>query len=124
MLVNLNSFPDRKQLLRRYCWLALPTMIHNNQVIEKLKTIYDPEIPVNIYDLGLIYAITITGNKVHVLMTLTTATCPAAAFLSEEVALVVHEIPDVEDVNVEVVYEPKWTREMMRPEAREVLGFD
>ena len=99
-------------------------MIHNNQVIEKLKTIYDPEIPVNIYDLGLIYAINITGNNVHVLMTLTTATCPAAAFLSEEVVLVIQEIPEVEDVNVEVVYEPKWTREMMRPEAKALLGFD
>lgn len=99
-------------------------MIHNNQVIEKLKTIYDPEIPVNIYDLGLIYAINITGNNVHVLMTLTTATCPAAAFLSEEVSLVIQEIPEVEDVNVEVVYEPKWTREMMRPEAKALLGFD
>jgi metal-sulfur cluster biosynthetic enzyme len=99
-------------------------MIHNNQVIEKLKTIYDPEIPVNIYDLGLIYAITITGNNIHVLMTLTTATCPAAAFLSEEVNLVLQEIPEVEAVNVEVVYEPKWTRDKMRPEAKALLGFD
>lgn len=99
-------------------------MIHNDQVIEKLKTIYDPEIPVNIYDLGLIYNITITGNNVHVLMTLTTATCPAAAFLSEEVNLVLQEIPEVQEINVEVVYEPKWTREMMRPEAKTLLGFD
>ncbi|HEY1021665.1 MAG TPA: iron-sulfur cluster assembly protein [Flavisolibacter sp.] len=99
-------------------------MIHNDQVIEKLKTIYDPEIPVNIYDLGLIYNITITGNNVHVFMTLTTATCPAAAFLSEEVNLVLQEIPEVQEINVEVVYEPKWTREMMRPEAKTLLGFD
>ncbi|MBB1285088.1 DUF59 domain-containing protein [Flavisolibacter sp. BT320] len=98
-------------------------MIHNNQVIEKLKTIFDPEIPVNIYDLGLIYNITITGNNIHVLMTLTTATCPAAAFLSEEVNLVLQEIPEAGDINVEVVYEPKWTRDMMRPEAKSLLGF-
>ena len=98
-------------------------MIHNNQVIEKLKTIFDPEIPVNIYDLGLIYDITITGNNIHVLMTLTTATCPAAAFLSEEVNLVLQEIPEAGDINVEVVYEPKWTRDMMRPEAKSLFGF-
>ncbi|HEV7332251.1 MAG TPA: iron-sulfur cluster assembly protein [Flavisolibacter sp.] len=98
-------------------------MIYNEQVIEKLKTIYDPEIPVNIYDLGLIYHIATSENNIHVLMTLTTATCPAAALLSEEVALVLQEIPGAGEINVEVVYEPRWTRDLMSPEAKSLLGF-
>ena len=98
-------------------------MITNEQVIEGLKTIYDPEIPVNIYDLGLIYDITITENDVQVLMTLTTATCPAAAFLSEEVGLVLQDIPGMGKVDVEVVYEPRWTRDLMSAEAKTQLGF-
>lgn len=98
-------------------------MIDNSFVVEKLKTIYDPEIPVNIYDLGLIYKIEITGNDVHVVMTLTTATCPAAAFMPEEVRSVLEEIPSIGNITVDVVYEPKWTRERMSAEAREQLGF-
>ena len=98
-------------------------MINNDQVIEKLKTIFDPEIPVNIYDLGLIYGITIHDNDVQVEMTLTTATCPAAAFLSEEVTLVLQEIPGIGTVDVSVVYEPKWTREPMSADAKSALGF-
>ncbi|RYZ62557.1 MAG: DUF59 domain-containing protein [Chitinophagaceae bacterium] len=98
-------------------------MISNSQVIEKLKTIFDPEIPVNIYDLGLIYGITTDNNNVQVVMTLTTATCPAAAFLSEEVNLVLQEIPGIGTIDVAVVYEPKWTRELMSEEAKSALGF-
>ena len=66
-------------------------MITEEEIIQKLKTVYNPEIPVNIYDLGLVYDINITGNAVHVVMTLTTATCPAAAFIPEEVKNVLHE---------------------------------
>ncbi|HEU4901361.1 MAG TPA: iron-sulfur cluster assembly protein [Flavisolibacter sp.] len=98
-------------------------MINNNLVIEKLKTIYDPEIPVNIYDLGLIYSIDIDDNIIHVVMTLTTATCPAAAFMPEEVRMVLQEIPEAGTVTVDVVYEPRWTRDRMSEAAKQQLGF-
>ena len=98
-------------------------MISSDIVITKLKAIYDPEIPVNIYDLGLIYAINIEGNNVRVMMTLTTATCPAAAFMPAQVKMAIEEIPGVGDVFVEVVYEPRWTRDRMSLEAKQQLGF-
>lgn len=98
-------------------------MLTEQTVIEALKTIYDPEIPVNIYDLGLIYNIEINESKVKVLMTLTTATCPAAAFMPEEVKTVLLETGEVEDAEVTVTYEPRWTRERMSHEAREQLGY-
>lgn len=98
-------------------------MLSEQVIIDALKTIYDPEIPVNIYDLGLIYDIRINGDDVHVVMTLTTATCPAAAFMPEEVKTVLLETGKIAHAEVEVTYEPKWTRDRMSPEAREQLGF-
>ncbi|HEX6913713.1 MAG TPA: iron-sulfur cluster assembly protein [Chitinophagaceae bacterium] len=98
-------------------------MLSKETVIDALKTIYDPEIPVNIYDLGLIYHILIKNNDVRIIMTLTTATCPAAAYMPEEVKTVLLETGGIENVEVEVVYEPKWTRDRMSAEAKEQLGF-
>lgn len=98
-------------------------MIRKEDVIAALKTIYDPEIPVNIYDLGLIYDITVSGTDVHVLMTLTTASCPAAAFMPEEVKTVLYELKTIDNVQVEIVYEPRWTRDRMSEEAKLSLGF-
>ena len=93
-------------------------------VIEKLKTIFDPEIPVDIYSLGLIYNIEIKNkDEVFINMTLTTATCPAAAYLPEEIMAVIKEISSVKEVHVHIVYQPKWTRELMSEEARSALGF-
>lgn len=92
-------------------------------VIDKIKTIYDPEIPVNIYDLGLIYDVKVEGTEVEVLMTLTTATCPAAAFMPEEVKTVIYELPGVSQVKVDVTYEPRWTRDMMSTAAKQLLGY-
>jgi metal-sulfur cluster biosynthetic enzyme len=98
-------------------------MITNDAVIDKLKTIYDPEIPVNIYDLGLIYDVKVIGTEVYIVMTLTTATCPAAAFMPEEVKNVLFEIDGVTNVQLYVVYEPRWTRDKMSAAAKAVLGF-
>jgi metal-sulfur cluster biosynthetic enzyme len=98
-------------------------MISTDTIIAQLRTIYDPEIPVNIYDLGLIYDIRITGNNAHITMTLSTATCPAAAFMPEEVKTVLLETGEIEAVTVDVVYEPKWTRDRMSEAAKEQLGF-
>ena len=98
-------------------------MITKEDIITTLQTIYDPEIPVNIYDLGLIYNIAINGNDVYITMTLTTATCPAAAFMPEEVKTIILDSGKVDNVEVSVVYEPKWTRDRMSEDAKETLGF-
>lgn len=98
-------------------------MLSEQTIIEALKTVYDPEIPVNIYDLGLIYEVKLTDGNVHIVMTLTTATCPAAAFMPEEVKNVVYEVEGVQNVEVDVVYEPRWTKDKMSDEAKALLGF-
>jgi metal-sulfur cluster biosynthetic enzyme len=82
-------------------------MISAPAVIDALKTVYDPEIPVNIYDLGVIYDVKVIGTEVYIVMTLTTATCPAAAFMPEEVKNIIYEIRGVTAVHVDVVYEPR-----------------
>jgi FeS assembly SUF system protein len=98
-------------------------MITSKAVENELKTIYDPEIPVNIYDLGLIYNIQVIAGDVYIIMTLTTATCPAAAFLPEQVNASIKNIAGVENVHVDVVYEPRWTKDRMSKEAKKQLGF-
>ena len=97
--------------------------LNQSVIVEKLRTVYDPEIPVNIYDLGLIYHINIIVQDIYIVMTLTTASCPAAAFLPEEVKNVLHEIPGAARVHVDIVYEPQWTSDKMSTEARKLLGF-
>ena len=93
-------------------------------VIEKLKTIFDPEIPIDIYNLGLIYKVDFKDtNDVFITMTLTTATCPAAAYMPEEVESAIRESPEVKNVHVHIVWEPKWNRSMMSNEARKKLGY-
>jgi FeS assembly SUF system protein len=98
-------------------------MITSEAVESVLKTIYDPEIPVNIYDLGLIYNIQVIAGDVYIIMTLTTATCPAAAFLPEQVNESIKNIEGVKNVHVDVVYEPRWTKDRMSKEAKTQLGF-
>jgi FeS assembly SUF system protein len=98
-------------------------MLSEALVIEQLKTIFDPEIPVNIYDLGLIYDVKLIGQDVYILMTLTTATCPAAAFMPEEVKNAVQKVKGVTKVHVDVVYEPRWTKDKMSDKAKEALGW-
>lgn len=93
-------------------------------IIAALKTVYDPEIPVNIYDLGLIYKIDITPpGHVHVQMTLTTPNCPEAQNIPSMVEAVVRSVECVVDVQIELVWEPPWTKENMSEEARLVLGM-
>lgn len=94
------------------------------QIVEVIKTVYDPEIPVNVYDLGLIYNITIYDDRtVLVLMTLTAPNCPAAGFLPGQVEDRVRDVPDVEEARVQLTFDPPFTMEMMSEEARLELGF-
>lgn len=93
-------------------------------VIAQLKTIFDPEIPVNIYDLGLIYDVAINEqHHVHVQMTLTSPGCPVAQTFPGTVEKSVNEVPGVADCTVELVWEPPWTQERMSEAARLELGM-
>lgn len=94
------------------------------QVIAAIKTVHDPEIPVNIYELGLIYNLDVgRDGSVAVAMTLTTPHCPAAASLPAEVERVVAAVPGAGPVKVEVVWEPPWSKDRMSEAARLELGF-
>ena len=93
-------------------------------MIEVIKSIYDPEIPVNIYDLGLIYDIQIDEtNAVKVKMTLTAPACPVAGSLPGEVEQKIEAIPEVRTANVELVWDPPWSKDMMSEGAMLDLGF-
>ena len=89
------------------------------RIIEVLKTVYDPEIPVNIYDLGLIYKIDLDLD-----MTFTAPSCPAADFIIEDVKSKVEAVKGVTSAEVNMVFEPEWDKSMMTEEARIELGFD
>ena len=95
------------------------------RVIEVLKTVFDPEIPVNIYDLGLIYRIEFNedNTELSVDMTLTAPNCPAADFIVEDVRQKLETITGIEKVEVNLVFEPEWDKEMMSEEAKMELGF-
>lgn len=94
------------------------------KTVEMLKTVFDPEIPVNVYDLGLIYKIDVTDDfVVNIDMTLTAPNCPAADFIMEDINQKVSSIEGVKEVNIELVYEPEWTKDMMTEEAKLDLGF-
>ena len=95
-----------------------------NKVVEKLQTIFDPEIPVNIYELGLIYEVEIMPiNNVQVVMTLTAPSCPAAQSLPVEVDQKIREIEGVNDVYVTVTWNPPWNKSMMSEAAQLELGM-
>ncbi|WP_418495694.1 metal-sulfur cluster assembly factor [Coprobacter sp.] len=94
------------------------------KIVKMLRTVYDPEIPVNVYDLGLIYSIEVDDEKnVHIEMTLTAPNCPAADFIVEDVRMKVESIDDVKSVDIQLVFEPEWDKDMMSEEAKLELGF-
>ena len=94
------------------------------KIVSMMKTVYDPEIPVNIYDLGLIYRIEVKeDNAVEVDMTLTAPNCPAADFLMEDVKQKVESIPEVSKLDLNLVFEPEWSQDLMTEEAKLELGL-
>lgn len=94
------------------------------KIVRMLKMVYDPEIPVNVYDLGLIYKIDVDDPKhICIEMTLTAPNCPAADFIVEDVRMKVEGIEGVESVDIQLVFEPEWHRDMMTEEAKLELGF-
>lgn len=98
-------------------------MPSQEEVVEIVKQCYDPEIPINIYDLGLIYEIDAKPESVYVKMTLTAAACPAAQSLPEQVRERISASLGIKNVNVEVTLDPPWTPEKITPEGRKKLGI-
>ena len=95
-----------------------------NQVIEEIKKIYDPEIPVNIYELGLIYKVEVDEkNKVNIDMTLTSPNCPVAESLPKDVKENIMKVEDVSDVNLNLVWEPPWDKDKMSEAAKLELNL-
>ncbi len=101
-----------------------PLLELENQIVRMLRTVFDPEIPVNIYDLGLIYKIEVSDdNIVDIEMTLTAPSCPMADFILEDVKMKVEGIGGVKGLNINLVFDPPWDRNMMSEEAQLELGF-
>jgi len=95
------------------------------RIVDVLKTVYDPEIPVNIFDLGMIYKIDVQDDgSVEMDMTFTSPACPAADFILEDVRTKVESVEGIKAANVNLVFEPEWDKSMMTEEARIELGMD
>lgn len=97
--------------------------VHEDQVRQALRTIFDPEIPINLLDLGLIYGIDIDGQQVNIRMTLTAPTCGMGPVLVSDVKYRVAKVPNVEHVEVELVFDPPWHKDMMTEEAQLEAGL-
>lgn len=94
------------------------------RIVDMLKTVYDPEIPVNVYDLGLIYKIDLQKNgDVSIDMTLTAPNCPAADFIMEDIRQKIESVEGVNSAQINLVFEPEWDKDMMSEEAKLELGF-
>tara|TARA_B100000676_G_scaffold152896_1_gene150882 strand:- start:3 stop:299 length:297 start_codon:yes stop_codon:yes gene_type:complete len=93
------------------------------KIINEIRKIYDPELPVNIYDLGLIYNIKVTGNKAEIKMTLTTPNCPVAESLPKEVKEGAMQVEGINDVDLQLVWDPPWTKDMMSDAAKLELNL-
>ena len=101
------------------------TKLHiEEEIVKMLKTVFDPEIPVDVYNLGLIYNIDVQDNgHVRIDMTLTAPSCPASEFLMEDIRMKVESVEGVKSLDVQLVFEPEWDKDMMSEEAKLQLGF-
>jgi metal-sulfur cluster biosynthetic enzyme len=96
----------------------------NEQVLEALHDVVDPEIGVNVVDLGLVYNVDVQGNSVRIAMTMTTPACPLHEYISETAKTAVRRrLPEIERVDVDIVWDPPWSPAMMSPEAKRQLGW-
>ena len=98
-------------------------MVSQDQIIDKLRTCFDPELGVNIVDLGLIYGINIEDSRVNVLMTLTTPGCPLDSYFVKDITDKLKTIRGIRDVSVELTFEPVWNPVKMSDETKDLLGF-
>ena len=93
------------------------------KIVSEIKKIYDPELPVNIYDLGLIYNINVIGSKAEIKMTLTTPNCPVAESLPKEVKESAMQVEEIDEVDLELVWDPPWNKDMMSDAAKLELNL-
>lgn len=101
-----------------------PFLQTEEAIVRMLKTVYDPEIPINIYDLGMIYKIEVPSEgEVLIEMTLTAPNCPAADFILEDVRMKVESIEGIKNLTLNLVFDPAWDKDMMSEEAKLELGF-
>lgn len=99
-------------------------LVIEEKIVTMLKTVFDPEIPVDIYNLGLIYAIELDDDgNLHIDMTLTAPNCPAADFIVDDARIKLESIDGIKSVDIRIVFEPEWTKDMMTEEAKLDLGF-
>ena len=94
-----------------------------NKIIDEIRKIYDPELPVNIYELGLIYDIKVVGRRAEIKMTLTTPNCPVAESLPKEVKEVTMQVDEIDDVDLQLVWDPPWSKDMMSDAAKLELNL-
>ena len=117
--------PDKNSTYQnKFNNVKITTKINKDQVVECIKTVVDPEIPVNLYDLGLIYEIKISDkNDVKIKMTLTNPNCPVAGSMPKSVGKSLEEIPNLNSIEVSLVWDPKWHKDLMSEEAKLALDI-
>ena len=117
--------PDKNSVYSRsFDKVTEGKIVSEKEIIKQIKTVFDPEIPVNIYDLGLIYKLEIDKkNNIIIKMTLTTPNCPVAGSMPESVGRAVSEIEGISSIKVELVWEPKWSKDMMTEDAKLALDI-
>ena len=124
LLYLCSRFAAEKQAKQRKVQQMNEFLETEEAILKMLKTVFDPEIPVNVYDLGLIYGIDIKEDGTcDITMTLTAPSCPAGDFLVEDIRQKVGSVEGIKDVNVNIVFEPEWNKDMMSEEAKLELGF-
>ena len=104
--------------------MSTKKLLNEEQIYEALRDVYDPEIPVNIVDLGLVYGVDIEESDVKVKMTLTFAGCGMGPYIAQQAEWRIAEIEEVDDVEVDIVFEPPWNPEMISEEGKKELGID
>ena len=104
--------------------MAETATITREEVLEALKDVYDPEIPVNVVDLGLVYDVGVANGDVDIKMTLTFAGCGMGPYIAQQAEWRIAELEGVEDVNVEMVYDPPWTPDLISEDGKKLLGLD
>ena len=104
--------------------MADTTTVTKEDVLEALRDVYDPEIPVNIVDLGLVYEVAVADADVEVQMTLTFAGCGMGPYIAQQAEWRLAELEGIEDINVDLVFDPPWTPDMITEEGKRLLGLD
>tara|TARA_Y100000741_G_scaffold262797_1_gene203359 strand:+ start:545 stop:937 length:393 start_codon:yes stop_codon:yes gene_type:complete len=123
---NLEDFLPKKDahFYKKFETKIIAKQISKNEIVEKIKTVYDPEIPVNLYDLGLIYEVNNDEkNNVVIEMTLTNPNCPVAGSMPENVGKAISKIDNLSSISVKLVWTPKWTKDKMSEEAKLALDI-